>query len=81
MMDVSQADNWKCEVWCRFSKSNNVGSLFDLVDVEAKPDIKPGTYNLVTQFPRRVISRDQAAGSLEAAGLNQRQEAVFIELL
>lgn len=57
-----------------------MGSLFDFVDVEAKPDIRPGTYNLVTQFPRRVFSRDQA-GTLESAGLNQRQEAVFIELL
>lgn len=61
-------------------KSNAVSSLFDYVDVEAKPDVRPRTYNLVTQFPRRVIAHDKP-GSLNAAGLQHNHEALFIELL
>eukprot|EP00884_Botryococcus_braunii_P004208 jgi/Botrbrau1/13789/Bobra.0056s0039.1 len=64
----------------RFCKSNAIASLFDYVDVEARPDVKPRTYNLVTQFPRRVIAHDQP-GSLDAAGLTHGQEALFIELV
>ncbi|KAK9817835.1 hypothetical protein WJX72_002895 [[Myrmecia] bisecta] len=65
----------------RFVKDDPLQALFDYVAVEAKgSDIKPGSFNLVTQFPRKVLSED-TGGSLRDAGLLQKQEAVLIEML
>lgn len=44
----------------------------------AAPELPPGAFRLVTQFPRRVLVHD-APGTLADAGLNQHQEAVFVE--
>ena len=60
----------------RFLRSGQLASLFDWVDVTAAPDVKPGTYSLATQFPRRLLQ--PGAASLEAAGLTQKQEALFL---
>lgn len=50
------------------------------MDVQAAGELKPGTYRLVTQYPRRVYTADLKQ-SLEDVGLNQKQEAVFLEML
>lgn len=62
----------------RFSRNSQCRDLFDFVDVSAAPDVKPGTYKLVTQFPRRVFAADKT-GTLGEAGLVQKQEALFLE--
>lgn len=36
-------------------------------------------YNLVTQFPRRIM-KSEDEHSLEAAGLTDRQESLFVEI-
>ena len=46
------------------------------MDVTAAPDVKPGSYSLATQFPRRLLQ--PGAGSLQEAGLTQKQEALFL---
>ena len=38
--------------------------------------MRPGSYNLATQFPRRLLQ--PGAGSLQDAGLSQKQEALFL---
>lgn len=64
---------------CRFARSQTLETLFDWVDVTVAPDIKPGTYNLVTQFPRRQL-QSQTAGTLQEAGLTEKQEALFLNV-
>ena len=64
----------------RFSKSNPLQSVFNfLVSAE---HLAPGTYRLMSQFPRRAFE-DHAEGAptLEQAGLTQKQEALFVDLL
>lgn len=77
-MKAAESVLWWC--WCRFLRDTKVATLFNWVDVSVAPDIKPGTFRLVTPFPRRVL---QAAtpGSLHEAGLTQKQEALFLEPL
>jgi hypothetical protein len=47
------------------------------------PGSEPGQYNLVTQFPRRVIQMTQypSEATLADAGLTGRQEALLLEPL
>lgn len=54
--------------------------LFSFVDVSGAPDFKPDQYKLVTQFPRRAFE-SKREGTLQDAGLNQKQEALFLEPL
>lgn len=54
-------------------------TLFDWVDVTVAPDIRPGRYTLVTQFPRRQL-QPQSAGTLKEAGLTEKQEALFLNV-
>ena len=64
----------------RFSLSNPLQSVFNfLVSAE---HLAPGTYRLMSQFPRRAFE-DHAEGAptLEQAGLTQKQEALFVDLL
>ena len=74
---------------CRFLLSDSVQHLFDFVDSRtggegaggagpADPD--PGTYQLVSQFPRRVF-RPDSGSCLAEVGLGVGQEAFFVEEL
>lgn len=50
------------------------------MDVKGAPDFRAGQYKLVTQFPRRAFESDKE-GTLQDAGLSQKQEALFLEQL
>lgn len=78
----------------RFRRFDGISSVFDFVDVhvnrasgvsEKSQTVgsslwwKLGGYNLVTQFPRRVIQEDSEL-TLQDAGLNSKQEMLFVEL-
>ena len=63
----------------RFARTSALSALFDYVDVQAAGELLPGTYRLVTQYPRRAFTVE-TQGSLQDAGLSQKQEAVFIEM-
>lgn len=74
----------------RFLPSDPLQAVFDFVDVEcavaaegqagdgSSSSIKPGSYRLVTQFPRKVLTEDSS--SLGDAGINT-DTALFIEAL
>lgn len=66
--------------WARFRKVDAVRSLFDFVDVEsaAAGELKPGSYNLVMQYPRQVFG-ETSPGTLTDAGLVHKQEALLLE--
>jgi hypothetical protein len=55
-------------------------TLFDWVDITVAPDIKPGTYHLMSQFPRRQLQA-QSAETLQEAGLTEKQEALFLNIM
>jgi len=67
-----------------FMPSDPLARLFDFVDVAladrsgGSPDIKPATYTLGMQFPKRVFAEDQT-GTLDSNGLNHKQEALFLQ--
>jgi hypothetical protein len=63
-------------MWRRFLRSGKLAALFDWVDVTAAPEVRPGRYSLATQFPRRLLQ--PGGGSLQEAGLTQKQEALFL---
>ena len=64
----------------RFCKSHPLQSVFNFLD--SHEHLAPGTYRLMSQFPRRAFE-DHAPGAptLEEAGLTQKQEALFVDLL
>jgi hypothetical protein len=65
----------------RFEKSNPLQSVFNFLVVSAE-HVEPGTYRLVSQFPRRSFENHaEGAPTLEQAGLTQRQEALFVDIL
>lgn len=58
--------------------------LFDVADSQGAGGLEPGSYALVTRFPRRVLSAESAAGgcSVGEVGLTAgAQEALFVEPL
>ena len=64
-------------------RKDPVKILFHFVDYlliteKEASDMKPGTYKLLTQFPRKVIV-DTDANTLEDVGLSNKQEALFVE--
>lgn len=65
---------------CRFRCTDQLGSLFDAIDVHTQgQNLPPGTYRIVAQFPRRVFT-ERTPGSLRDVGLAQaKQETVLIE--
>lgn len=65
----------------RYLRTDPLQALFHYVDTES-PDraVLPGTYTLGTQYPRREF-RDGQGGTLAAAGLTEKQEAVFLHLI
>ena len=64
---------------CRFSMAHPLQLVFDWVDISSPEDLKPSSYSLVTQYPRRSFSPDSAS-TLQDAGLTAKQEAMFIQL-
>lgn len=68
----------------RFRKTDPLQAVFDFVDVECGVEgcaggvVKPGSYNLVTQFPRRVFT-EGVAGSFADHGVTT-DIAMFLEL-
>ena len=64
---------------CRFSSTHALQGVFDWVDLNASDSLQPGSYNLVTQYPKRTFL-PSTAGSLADAGLTAKQEAMFIQL-
>lgn len=64
----------------RFRISDPLPALFDYIDAQGAGS-EPGTYSLVTQFPRRVIQMSQypSEATLADAGLTGRQEALLLE--
>ena len=64
----------------RFLKSHPLQAVFNfLVSAE---HLEAGSYRLVSQFPRRSFENHaEGAPTLEAAGLNQKQEALFVDLI
>lgn len=63
----------------RFLKSDRLQSLFDFIDVGG--GVKPGTYRLVRQYPRRAFTDGEHGSSLSDLGLTSKQEALFLELI
>uniref|UniRef100_A0A0C9QM09 TSA: Wollemia nobilis Ref_Wollemi_Transcript_25401_2356 transcribed RNA sequence n=1 Tax=Wollemia nobilis TaxID=56998 RepID=A0A0C9QM09_9CONI len=63
----------------RFLKSDRLQSLFDFIDVGG--GVKPGTYRLVRQYPRRAFTDVEQGSSLSDLGLMSKQEALFLELI
>eukprot|EP00898_Chlorokybus_atmophyticus_P001336 jgi/Chlat1/2202/Chrsp17S02760 len=63
----------------RFLRDEPLQLLFDFIDVAGS--VKPGTYQLVTRFPRKVFADGATAQSFQDAGLSGKQEALFLELL
>ena len=64
---------------CRFSTLHALSLVFDWVDVSSPEDLKPGTYSLVTQYPKRSFAPG-TPGTLADSGLTAKQEAMFIQL-
>ena len=67
------------ENFCRFHSSHALQLVFDWVDVNSPEDLRPGSYSLVTQYPKRQFL-PEATDSLADAGLTSKQEAMFIQL-
>ena len=65
---------------CRFRCTDQLQSLFDVIDVHTQgQNLLPGTYRIVAQFPRRVFT-EGTSGSLRDVGLAQaKQETVLLE--
>ncbi|KAG8663902.1 plant UBX domain-containing protein 9 isoform X2 [Manihot esculenta] len=63
----------------RFLKSDKLQYLFDFIDVGGT--VKPGTYRVVRPYPRRTFCTGDSSLSLNELGLNNKQEALFLELI
>ena len=53
--------------------------VFDFADAHGASGLLPGQYSLVTQYPRRVFSPQQAEQQLGAVGLQGPREVLFLE--
>lgn len=53
--------------------------MLDYVDSRGASRLPPGSYALVTQYPRRVFLPEQAGESLGALGLEGPREVLFLE--
>ena len=64
--------------YLRFTEQDPVRCLFDWVDLQSQgSEVVPGSYALVTQYPRAVY-KESHKGSLGEAGF-KRQQAFLIE--
>lgn len=62
----------------RFLRSDPLQAVFDYIDVTCSSTIAPGSYSLVTQYPRKVLVQG-TPGSLQQTGVDSDQ-AFFLEL-
>jgi hypothetical protein len=73
----------------RFRSGNFLSAVFDFVDVTVSKQeadtpsstsvLQPGSYNLVSQFPRRVFE-DSGVDTLAEVDLAHKQEALWVEI-
>ncbi len=71
----------------RFRSGDLLSAVFDFVDLTASKNetdsadsvLQPGSYNLVSQFPRRVFE-DGGVDTLAEVDLAHKQEAFFVEI-
>jgi UBX domain/UBA-like domain len=68
----------------RFRSSHLLSSIFDFVDITTSKEssssqLLPGSYSLVSQFPRRVFE-DGGVDTLAEVDLAHKQEAFFVEI-
>ena len=64
----------------RFNKTDHLQAIFNFL--VSDEHLEHGTYRLVSQFPRRSFEdRTQGNPTLEQAGLTEKQEALFVDLL
>jgi len=69
----------------RFRSGDLLSAVFDFVDITASKEesgaseVQPGSYNLVSQFPRRVF-QDGGVDTLAEVDLAHKQEAFFVEI-
>ena len=64
----------------RFLRWHSLQKLFDHIDISAlAAENAPGTYKLVTQFPRQTFTDGQATKTFQEAGLTSKQEALMLE--
>ncbi len=63
----------------RFLQTGQLHLLFDWIDSIGAAGHDPGQYQLIAQFPRRVIQPADVSQSLAEAGLSSRQEALILE--
>jgi hypothetical protein len=62
----------------RFLADHPLQAVFDFIDVQLNGEgIKPGTYNLVNSYPRKVFT-EGSGGSLADAGITA-DTALFVE--
>ncbi|KAG7667008.1 hypothetical protein Ndes2526B_g04499 [Nannochloris sp. 'desiccata'] len=69
----------------RFRSGDLLSAVFDFVDITVSEEgsgaseVQPGSYNLVSQFPRRVF-QDGGVDTLAEVDLAHKQEAFFVEI-
>ncbi|KEH18955.1 Ara4-interacting protein [Medicago truncatula] len=74
---VRMPDGGRCER--RFFKTDKLQLLFDFIDIYGA--VKPGTYRVVRSYPRRAYSVNDRSATLNEAGLSNKNEALFLELI
>ncbi|XP_058765782.1 plant UBX domain-containing protein 9-like isoform X1 [Vicia villosa] len=74
---VRMPDGGRCER--RFFKTDKLQLLFDFIDIYGA--VKPGTYRVVKSYPRRAYSINDSSATLNEVGLNNKNEALFLELI
>ncbi|WJX92754.1 hypothetical protein P8452_74355 [Trifolium repens] len=74
---VRMPDGGRCER--RFFKTDKLQLLFDFIDISGA--VKPGTYRVVKSYPRRAYNINDSSATLNEVGLNNKNEALFLELI
>ncbi|KAK7349566.1 hypothetical protein VNO77_07022 [Canavalia gladiata] len=74
---VRMPDGGRCER--RFLKTDKLQLLFDFIDIYGA--LKPGTYRIVKSYPRRAYGVNDSSSTLNAVGLNNKNEALFLEFI
>jgi FAS-associated factor 2 len=62
----------------RFRPSDTVRTIYDFVDVNESADLALGSYDLCTNYPRKVLPEDDV--TIEAAGLTETQVLLFAQV-
>ena len=64
----------------RFSRRDDIRAAFDFIDLHASESdcLLPGTYHLVSQFPRKLYT-STSEGNFADGDFSHKQEALFVE--